>query len=269
MELCNYRQSVIVIWNSIPQQHIDSRPGRQFRWITSEANQFWATTSIIMRVESVKAYIELSVYFSHSRIWDHARSLTALCIGTTVFISTSFGFQFFLRMASKNICSDGYIQYLFSEAVAVGIELTSRVVDKGIAWPGSGFRDKSVGIWFLDDGHNWEGSCSGTGLRWGIGHIEVDSCWCELPWGLLSTAPIDVESWCCCEVYTLNKFQYRLNSVLFPQAPFALRYIRLFYACRALHKALFARPSWLIFRQAQPPLTRSIKCSSSQYHNSI
>ncbi|KAH3680025.1 hypothetical protein WICPIJ_008438 [Wickerhamomyces pijperi] len=39
---------------------------------------------------------------SHLRIWNHALSFTALCIGTTVCMSSADGFQFLRFMASKN-----------------------------------------------------------------------------------------------------------------------------------------------------------------------
>ena len=129
--------------------------------------------------------------FSHSRIWDHALSLTALWIGTTVFMSTSFGSQFFRRMASKNICSDGYTQNLESfDPSAVGIELTTRLVSRGVACPGRGFWDRSVGIWFLGEGHDDNAFRVATRFSWGTGHAE-DDCWCEAALeGLLSVLPI-------------------------------------------------------------------------------
>lgn len=48
---------------------------------------------------------------SHSTICCHARSLTALWIGTTVFMSAARASYPFRFMASKNIFSEGYTHF--------------------------------------------------------------------------------------------------------------------------------------------------------------
>jgi hypothetical protein len=55
-----------------------------------------------------------------------ARSLTALCMGTTVFMSEVWGLWFLRAIAAKNCASDGYTHF---PSVALGIEETSRSVD--------------------------------------------------------------------------------------------------------------------------------------------
>lgn len=63
---------------------------------------------------------------SHFRTSDQARSFTALCMGTIVFMSEAWGLWFFRAMAEKNWASEGY-SHLASDVR--GIDETSRSVD--------------------------------------------------------------------------------------------------------------------------------------------
>ena len=150
--------------------------------------------------------------FSHSRICDQALSLTALWIGTTVFISTSFGSQFFRLMASKNICSDGYTQNFESfDPSAVGIELTTRLVSRGVACPCNGFCASSVGIWFFGDGHDDDAFRAAARFSWGTGHA-ADDCWCEAALeGLLSVLPITKQDKSQCQRTPMIDRQAKIN----------------------------------------------------------
>jgi hypothetical protein len=72
----------------------------------------------------------------------------------------------------------------------VGIELTTRFVSRGVACPGNGFCDRSVGIWFFGEGHDDDAFRAAARFSWGTGHDD-DDCWCEAALeGLLSVLPI-------------------------------------------------------------------------------
>lgn len=64
---------------------------------------------------------------SHFKISYHVRSLTALCIGTMIFMSFAWGSWFFLAIAAKNWDSDGYTHLSPSN---LGIEEVSRSVER-------------------------------------------------------------------------------------------------------------------------------------------
>jgi hypothetical protein len=64
---------------------------------------------------------------SHFIISRNARSLTALSIGTIIFMSTAFGLWFLRAVAAKNCASEGYTEF---PSLASGIEEISRSCER-------------------------------------------------------------------------------------------------------------------------------------------
>lgn len=109
---------------------------------------------------------------SQFKISRHARSLTALCIGTIVFMSAARGLWFLRAIAAKNCSSEGYTHF---SSLGLDIEESSRSRERG-----TGVREESEDMnraqveveevveW--STGHDWAPGVFSEEL-WSTGHL--------------------------------------------------------------------------------------------------